>query len=69
LTAGGIAAGLVASTVVTRLMSKLLFGVSAGDPLTFTVVPVLLGIVGVAASLVPAMRAASVDPSAALRAE
>jgi hypothetical protein len=59
LTAGGIAAGPVASTVVTRLMSKLLFGVSAGDPLTFTVVPVLLGIVGVAASLVPAMRAGS----------
>jgi ABC-type antimicrobial peptide transport system permease subunit len=54
---------------LTRVLSKLLFGVGPRDPLSFaTVALVLLG-VAVAASYVPARRAARVDPARALRAE
>jgi putative ABC transport system permease protein len=69
LTSAGVATGVVASAIVTRLMAKLLFGVSPGDPLTFAVVPALLAIVALGASLVPARRAATIQPSAALRTE
>jgi len=62
LTATGTIVGLGASIVVTRLMSSLLFGVSASDPATFAVVPVLLGIVTLAACFVPARRATRVSP-------
>jgi predicted permease len=67
LTATGTIVGLGASIVVTRLMSSLLFGVSASDPMTFTVVPVLLGIVTMAACFVPARRATRVSPMEALK--
>ncbi len=61
LTATGTLVGLGASIVVTRLMSSLLFGVSASDPMTFAVVPVLLGIVAMAACFIPARRATRVS--------
>ena len=61
LTAAGTIVGLGASIVVTRLMSSLLFGVSASDPITFAVVPVLLGIVMMAACFIPARRATRVS--------
>jgi predicted permease len=67
LTATGTIAGLGASIVVTRLMSSLLFGVSASDPVTFVVVPVLLGIVTMAACFIPARRATHVSPMAVLK--
>jgi predicted permease len=67
LTATGTLVGLGASIVVTRLMSSLLFGVSASDPMTFAVVPVLLGIVTMAASFIPARRATRVSPMEALK--
>ena len=67
LTATGTIIGLGASIVVTRLMSSLLFGVSASDPMTFTVVPVLLGIVTMAACFIPARRATRVSPMEALK--
>jgi putative ABC transport system permease protein len=67
LTATGTVVGLGASIVVTRLMSSLLFGVSASDPMTFAVVPALLGIVTMAACFIPARRATRVSPMQALK--
>jgi predicted permease len=67
LTATGTIVGLGAAIVVTRLMSSLLFGVSASDPLTFAVVPALLGIVTMAACFIPAIRATRVSPMEALK--
>ncbi|MGH7617232.1 MAG: FtsX-like permease family protein, partial [Gemmatimonadaceae bacterium] len=63
----GIALGLVAAAVVTRLLGKLLFEVSSTDPWTFCVVAMVLGAVGVAAALIPARRASRVDPMVSLR--
>jgi putative ABC transport system permease protein len=67
LTATGTIVGLAGSIVVTRLMSSLLFGVSASDPTTFAVVPVLLGIVTMAACFIPARRATRISPMEALK--
>ena len=67
LTVTGTIVGLGAAIVVTRLMSSLLFGVSASDPITFAIVPVLLGIVTMAACFIPARRATRVSPMEALK--
>jgi putative ABC transport system permease protein len=69
LSAAGLAIGLAGAVVLTRLMSGLLFGVTPTDPLTFGAVAVLLLGVAVTASLVPARRAARIDPLVTLRAE
>ncbi|MGH9688745.1 MAG: FtsX-like permease family protein, partial [Candidatus Acidiferrales bacterium] len=65
----GIAVGLAASLALTRLMTKMLFGVSAYDPLTFLGVAALLIVVALAACYIPARRAMRVDPMIALRYE
>ena len=65
----GTLAGLAAAYGLTRLLSKLLFGVKATDPLVFSIVAVILMAVTLLAALVPAMKATRVDPIIALRQE
>jgi ABC-type lipoprotein release transport system permease subunit len=65
----GVVIGVGASLAVTRLLSSLLFGITATDPATFAGVAVLLALVTLAASYIPAHRAMGVDPMTALRHE
>ena len=69
LTLGGLALGLLAAVFAARLLAGLLFGITPGDAVAFATAPVFLLPVAVAACLIPARRAASVDPAVALRSE
>ena len=69
LVAAGVILGLVCSLGATRLMGNLLFGVSAWDVPTLVAVAIILGTSAMLASYLPARRAASVNPTEALRAE
>jgi putative ABC transport system permease protein len=63
----GTGAGLGLAALMTRALAGLLYGVTPWDPLTFVVAPLALVVVAMLASLVPALRAASIDPLKALR--
>ena len=69
LTIAGVLIGLAGSLLATRALSRLLFGVAPADPLTFAGVAVVLLLIGLLASYVPARRAMRVDPVTALQTE
>ncbi|HXA83659.1 MAG TPA: ABC transporter permease [Candidatus Dormibacteraeota bacterium] len=65
----GVAVGLIAALAFSRLVSGLLFGVKTTDPLTFVAITILLTVVALVASYIPARRAARIDPMISLRCE
>jgi putative ABC transport system permease protein len=65
----GVVAGLLAAAALGRSMSTFLFGVQPLDPLTFAAVPLILASTAAIATMLPALRAARVDPVVALRDE
>lgn len=67
LVGGGIAAGLIVALAATRLLASFLYGVSSLDLATFAAIPIVLALVALLASYLPARRAAKVDPMIALR--
>jgi predicted permease len=67
LVAVGVAVGTACALSVSHLMANLLFSVSPVDPATFIGVPLMLGVMALAASFIPAFRATRIDPAVALR--
>jgi putative ABC transport system permease protein len=65
----GVGLGLAGAVAVTRFMSTLLFGVRPTDPLTFGSIALILTVIALLASYLPARRAARVDPMVSLRTE
>jgi ABC-type antimicrobial peptide transport system permease subunit len=63
----GVAIGLAGAWAATRVLTDMLYEVSAHDPATFAVVATVIAVIAIAASLVPAVRASRVDPLAAMR--
>jgi ABC-type antimicrobial peptide transport system permease subunit len=68
-TSAGAAVGSAGALLITRFLTTLLYGVSPTDPLTFTAVIAMLGVVAGIAALVPAVGASRIDPLRALRAD
>ena len=66
---GGLVLGIIAAFALTRALDRLVYGISTTDTMTFVTLPLLLGLVAMVASWLPAMRATRVDPMVALRAD
>jgi predicted permease len=69
LALSGVACGVMGALLLTRLMSSLLFGVTTNDPLTFCIIPLMLIVVSLLATVIPAHRAAEIDPAECLRSD
>ena len=69
LALAGLALGLASAIVLSRLLTRFLYGITPNDPVTYGVAIVLVGGVALAACAIPAWRATSVDPMVALRYE
>jgi putative ABC transport system permease protein len=69
LAAWGLGSGLVAAAIMSRVMSSQLYGVSAMDPWTFLGVAVILGLVAIVATYLPAHRASRIDPALTIQGE
>ena len=67
LALSGAAIGLTVAFLLTKLIQSLLFGVQATDPLIFAGIPLLLAVIALLASYIPAQRAARIDPLVSLR--
>jgi ABC-type antimicrobial peptide transport system permease subunit len=65
----GVAVGLAGALALSRVMSNVIYGVAATDPLTIAAVTVLIGLVALFACIIPAYRATRIDPLRALREE
>jgi putative ABC transport system permease protein len=66
---GGLALGMVAALALTSALERLVYGISTTDTVTFVTLPLLLGVIAMIASWLPALRATRVDPMIALRAD
>jgi putative ABC transport system permease protein len=64
-----VVAGLAGAWALTRYLASMLYSVTARDPVTFTIMPLLLAAIAIMASLIPALRALRIDPNTALREE
>jgi ABC-type antimicrobial peptide transport system permease subunit len=69
MTATGVVTGLLGAVLLVRVLASLLYGVAPLDPLTFMLAPAILATVALLACVVPARRAAAVDPVVALRSD
>ena len=69
LVGAGVVLGLIAAFALTRTLASLLYGVGPRDPATFAAIPLLLAVIALAASWLPARRAAALDPMRTLRVE
>ena len=69
ITGAGLGAGLAVAALLVTSLSKILYGVSPSDPLTFVAVPLVLAVAAALACVAPARRAARIDPIRALRAD
>jgi len=67
ITAAGMILGLLCAFALARVVTNLLYGVSATDPRTFILISILLGIVALLACVIPARRATQVDPVIAIK--
>jgi ABC-type antimicrobial peptide transport system permease subunit len=65
----GLLVGMILALLAVRVLQRQLYGVRVYDPVTFTAVPLLLGLIAITATFVPSLRIAKIDPAETLREE